>query len=124
MGPHRPPTRYEQERIDKLRPLGCSACAFLGVPNLNWLELHHLLQGGKRMGHWFTIFLCRGHHQGAWTDVQIEIFEPRVLVAISDGSKEFTRIYPTERKLWERAQERLKLTKVWPASKIVPRGVA
>lgn len=115
------PTKYEQTRIDALRKLGCSACAMLSVPNLNYLELNHLLEGGVRMGHWYTIFLCRGHHQGDWSQDQLDWIEPKNRVAISDGRKRFNAVYGTERSLWERAQKKLKLPMVWPASKIVPR---
>jgi len=102
-----------------MKRLGCVACAVLGVPNLNHLELHHILDGGVRMGHWFSIFLCRGHHQGDWS--QIDIFDAAHRVAISDGRKRFRLIYGTERELWERVQNKLKLAKVWPVSKRVPR---
>lgn len=115
----RAPTKYETERIEAMKRLGCVACAALGVPNLNALELHHILDGGKRMGHWFTIFLCRGHHQGDWSAAQHVEDEHRV--AISDGRKRFRLIYGTERSLWERVQTKLKLTKAWPVSKRVPR---
>lgn len=115
------PTKYEQTRIDALRKLGCSACAVLGVPNLEHLELHHILDGGVRMGHYFSIFLCIGHHQGRWTSEQLEWIEPKQLFAISDGRKRFNAVYGTERSLWERAQKKLKLPMVWPVSKIVPR---
>jgi len=116
----RAPTKYEAERIEAMKRLGCVACAVLGVPNLNHLELHHILDGGVRMGHWFSIFLCRGHHQGDWS--QIDIVDAAHRVAISDGRKRFRLIYGTERELWERVQNKLKLAKVWPVSKRVPRG--
>lgn len=115
------PTKYEQTRIDALRKLGCSACAVLGVPNLEHLELHHILDGGIRMGHYFTVFLCIGHHQGRWTSEQLEWIEPKYRFAISDGRKRFNAVYGTERSLWERAQKKLKLPMVWPVSKILPR---
>jgi Recombination enhancement, RecA-dependent nuclease len=118
------PTRYEQERIDAMRRLGCVACAHLGLTNINYLELHHLLSGGVRMGHWYSIFLCRGHHQGDWSSDQVELIPIHQRVAISDGRKAFIEAYPSERMLWERVQERLKLSKAWPVSKIVPRQVA
>jgi Recombination enhancement, RecA-dependent nuclease len=113
------PTKYEQTRIDAMRKLGCCACAVLGVPNLNQLELHHILSGGVRMGHYFSVFLCRGHHQGDWSSLQW--IEPDKRVAISDGRKLFTAVYGTERSLWEKVQTKLKLPAVWPVSKIVPR---
>ena len=117
----RTPIRYEQERIEALKRLGCVACAVLGVPNVNQLELHHILSGGARLGHWFTIFLCRGHHQGDWSELQLECIDPEKRVAISDGRKRFNAAYGTERSLWERCQERLKLSLAWPESKILPR---
>jgi len=117
----RPPTKYERERIEAMKPFGCVACAVLGVPNLNHLELHHILDGGQRMGHYFSIFLCRGHHQGDWSDSQLEWIEPKHRYAISDGRKLFNAAYGSERELWERVQNKLKLPKVWPASKILPR---
>jgi hypothetical protein len=113
------PTKYEAERIEAMKSLGCVACAVLEVPNINDLELHHLLSGGIRMGHWYTIFLCRGHHQGDWRG--LKWIEPEQRVAISDGRKLFVAVYGTERSLWERVQGRLKLMAVWPSSKIVPR---
>jgi hypothetical protein len=119
---YRPPTKYEQERIDAMKPLGCVCCAVLGVPNLEHLELHHILDGGVRMGHWFSIFLCAGHHQGRWTEGQLDWIEPKQRFAISDGRKRFNAVYGNERSLWERVQKKLKLPLVWPVSKRVPRG--
>lgn len=115
------PTKYEQTRIDAMRKQGCVACAVLGVPNLNELELNHMLDGGHRMGHWFTIFLCRGHHQGAWSEGQLEWIEAKKRVAISDSRRLFATVYGTERSLWEKVQKKLKLPALWPVSKIVPR---
>jgi hypothetical protein len=115
-----PPTRYEQERIEAMVRLGCVCCAKLGIPYAN-VECHHLLSGGKKMGHWFTIPLCAGHHQGYFTALQKKLIPAKQRVAISSGSKAFARIYGTQRELWARVQKRLKLPAVWPSSKILPR---
>lgn len=118
-------TRYEKERVEALKPMGCIACARLGIPNVQNLELHHLLDGGRRMGDWFTIFLCRGHHQGDyWSPEQIDCIPAEDRVAISDGRKRFAARYGTERFLWTLVQKRLKLPALWPVSKIVPRSAA
>jgi hypothetical protein len=114
------PTKAEQERIDRMKLLGCPACAFLEIVNVA-CDLHHILIGGIRAGHWYTIFLCPGHHRGAWGSEQLELIEPYQRVAISDGRKAFTRIYPSEREMWEMVQARLKLPAHWPISKITPR---
>jgi len=117
--------KLEELRIQQMMRLGCVACAFIEIPMIAH-ECHHLLDGNRRMGHWFTIPLCSGHHRGQWSAEQREVLGQRsirerktYLVAISDGRKTFTMIYPTERQLWESVQERLGLS--WPKSKILPR---
>lgn len=112
-------TKFEELRIQKMMRMGCVACAYIEIPFVAH-ECHHLLYGNRRMGDWFTIPLCRGHHQGDWTSEQIEALTLEQRVAISDGRKAFTKVYPTERELWDRVQERLGLT--WPSLKIVPRA--
>ena len=105
--------------------LGCVACAMLFDLPVVAQECHHILECGRRMGHWFTLPLCRGHHQGDWSPEQIELIPKGKRVAISDGRKAFNAIYLPERKLWERVQDRLHLPKVWPVSlKILPRSAA
>lgn len=113
--------KIEQDRIDKMLQMGCAACAFLGVPNLVNTEVHHMLDGNVRLGHWFSIGLCSGHHRGVWTEGQLTWIEAHQRVAISDGRKAFTKIYPTEWQLWERTQFVLRLDDTKPESKIVPR---
>lgn len=120
----RPPTRYEATRIEAMMRLGCCCCAHLGLVHIAQ-ECHHILDGGRRMGHWFTLPLCRGHHQGDWGAEQLELIPTDKRVAISDGRKVFNAVYNDERKLWEVVQDRLHLPKIWPvSSKILPRRVA
>lgn len=125
----RAPTRYEQERFDAMLRLGCVACAVLGIPYAE-VQCHHILDGGVRMGHWFSLGLCAGHHKGEFTALQrrllVEVAEERgikhdPLVAVHTGRKAFARVYGTEKQLWTRVQERLRLPAVWPSSKILPR---
>lgn len=115
-------TKVESMRITRMMQLGCMACAHLGLP-VPAQECHHLLYGNIRMGHLYTIPLCMGHHRGAWSSEQLEAIEPHKRVAISDGRKAFTAIYPAERVLWATVQQRLKLRVVWPESKLVARRV-
>lgn len=124
MNSKRPPTKYEAERIEAMMRLGCVACAHIGIVHIAQ-ECHHILSGGRRLGHWFTLPLCRGHHQGDWNSEQVELIPPEKRVAISDGRKLFNAVYSPERKLWEVVQDRLHLPKIWPiSSKILPRRVA
>lgn len=125
----RSPTRYEQERIEAMLRLGCVACAHLGIPYVQ-VQCHHIIEGAKRLGHWFTLPVCIGHHKGEFTALQrrllVEVSEERgikddPLVAIHTGRKTFAKVYGTEKQLWIRVQERLKLPAIWPSSKILPR---
>lgn len=113
--------KLEQLRCDRMMRSGCVACAWLGLPHVSH-ECHHILIGGRRAGDWFTLPLCRGHHQGDWSEDQKQIIPEEYRVAISDGRNAMRNIYPTEQKLWDLVQEGLGLS--WPVSKIVPRRVA
>lgn len=113
-------------RVQQMMRLGCVACASIEIA-MAAHECHHILYGNRRMGDWFTIPLCRGHHQGQWMPEQTEVLGQRsirekknYLVAISDGRKAFTMTYPTEQELWNITQDRLGLT--WPVPKLVPRA--
>jgi hypothetical protein len=123
MGPTRKPTKYEADRIDAMLRLGCVACAFIDLP-VPFAEVHHILDGGRRMGHWFTIPLCPGHHRDVWSPEQLEVIEAMDRVSISDSRNTFMEVYPSERAMWNRVQSRLRLSRVWPVSKILPRRTA
>jgi len=112
-------TKMERQRVERMMRLGCIACAQIGIPHIAQ-ENHHILDGGHRMGDWYTLPLCRGHHQGDWIADQREVLGDRC-VAISDGRPLFYAIYGSERELWEKVQLRLKLSLAWPLSKILSR---
>ena len=117
------PTKAEQERIDRMMALGCIPCASLGLFSLprSKLECHHILSGGKRISHWYTLCLCKGHHQGKWSDAQRERFAEAQRVAISDGRKAFRAVYGTELDLWLKTQHLLHLDDELPTTKVLPR---
>jgi len=123
VGPQKKPTKAEQDRIDRLRPLGCSACAELGIPNVNRLELHHIVQGNKRLGHWYSIFLCVQHHRSIFWEELWGVIPFHLQVGIADGKKAFYEAYGGEKYLWEKAQARLHLPGDWPGSKVMARRV-
>lgn len=113
-------TKVESARITRMMRLGCVACAHLELP-VPAQECHHILYGNIRMGHLFTIPLCMGHHRGCWSAEQLEAIPADKRVAISNGRKAFTLVYPDERTLWEQVQRRLMLTAAWPTPKLVAR---
>lgn len=116
-------TKHELERLDAMRRLGCVFCAVLGIANTA-TDVHHIVEGNRRLGHWYTLCICPGHHRGAWTPEQKQILTPDRLIGIYSGSKEFEPIYGTEREMWTKVQRRLRLPDVWVPSKVMPRIVA
>ncbi len=54
--------KAERERMEMLGRFGCIACLLEG--RYLWADVHHLLRGGKRIGHHATIPLCPWHHRG------------------------------------------------------------
>lgn len=59
----RPPTKVEARWMHAVVEFGCVACHIDGVPPRP-TAVHHLLRGGRRIAHLFTIGLCDpGHHQ-------------------------------------------------------------
>lgn len=56
-------TKQEKTRMARIVELGCVACRINGraAPTA---EIHHLLDGGNRRGHAFSIGLCMWHHRG------------------------------------------------------------
>lgn len=56
-------TKAEREWIAAIQDLGCIVCILdLGI----WgspPDIHHILSGGRRMGHLFTLPICPPHHR-------------------------------------------------------------
>jgi hypothetical protein len=60
------PTKAERERLARVAELGCLLCHRLG--RFRPAEIHHLLDGGVRRGHSYTIGACSWHHRGVPLD--------------------------------------------------------
>lgn len=96
----RTPTKDEREWMSAIVRYGCIACRIDGLP---WREtaVHHILRGGQRLGHKFTLPLCDpGHHQGG---------EPLGLVSRHPWKARFEARYGYELDLLARLQATLKL---------------
>ena len=67
----RPPRAEDVARFMAMKSIGCVACWLNRLqgrasasPGHHNLEIHHLLSGGRRIGHHATVCLCHFHHQG------------------------------------------------------------
>jgi hypothetical protein len=57
------PTAEEKAWMDFVAKFGCVVCWLLDAHRVK-CSVHHILQGGRRRGHLYTIGLCDpGHHQ-------------------------------------------------------------
>jgi hypothetical protein len=90
-------TKAEREWMDSISSLGCIACRVIGIAGVPG-AVHHLLSGGRRIGHLSTICLCDpGHHQNPPTGsgkIPRHPFKAR-----------FERTYGTEAQLLEMTKE-------------------
>lgn len=63
-----PPTKEEREWMAWVAGYGCVVCRINRNLKVR-AEVHHIVEGGRRLGHLMTIGLCRpGHHQHAGPD--------------------------------------------------------
>lgn len=89
-------TADEKRHLARVKELPCCIC--LPDEQKTPTEVHHLLQGGRRISHYHTIPLCRDHH--------------------NDVSKYSIMM----RALWVQVLIKLDVTDVeWPTSKICKR---
>ena len=72
-------TKAEREYLDAIVQLGCCVCVREGrgaTPG----EPHHLLDGGRRIGHLFAICLCPTHHRSGIRNQQAVSRHPHRIV--------------------------------------------
>lgn len=59
------PTMYEARWMGAIVDHGCVACRRVDYLTLSGpAEVHHILRGGRQLGHLFTLPLCEFHHRG------------------------------------------------------------
>jgi hypothetical protein len=90
-------TPEERSHLAAVKALPCCICP--DGMQMTPTECHHLLDGGKRIGHFWVIPLCRLHH------AQIHRFRAFVVA------------------LWEATNKKLGIEREWVTSKVVPRRV-
>lgn len=86
----RAPTTQERAWMDWISAQGCICCRMDGLAPRP-TAVHHILRGGLRMGHMFTLPLCDpGHHQGG---------QPLGLISRHPWKARFEAKYGTEEDL-------------------------
>lgn len=88
------PTKEEKEWMASIVRLGCVVCRLRGLGE-SPADCHHLLSGGRRMGHLFTIPLCAIHHRRG----------SKGHISRDQCLRRFEAEYGTEQQLLERTRE-------------------
>lgn len=88
----KPASRKERSHLTLIKSLPCCACG-KAAPS----QAHHICEGGKRLGHMFTLPLCFLCHEGNFC-------------SIGNTKKSFIEKYGTEIELLEKT--RLKLNRL------------
>lgn len=57
------PTKADRARFIHLREVGCICCRKDGRINRE-IDIHHIVEGSRRLGHQYTLPLCIWHHRG------------------------------------------------------------
>jgi hypothetical protein len=58
----RTPNAQEADWLTAIVAHGCVACHIDGSPRTD-PDVHHIVRGGQRLGHLFSLPLCPGHHR-------------------------------------------------------------
>lgn len=103
-------TIAEQARIDAIKAGPCLACQIRGAlsAGMGIVEAHHLLSGGRRIGHMATIGLCFWHHRaepfwGCTSQECRDEYGP----ALAEGSKPFHQEFGSDADLLQMQNELL-----------------
>jgi hypothetical protein len=100
------------KRYEALREIGCVACHMEGQNNCVVPEIHHLVDKGYRKhsgGNQATIPLCAWHHRGEPPiDFTVRFMRARYGPSMRLESREFAKVYGTQRELLARVNEMLK----------------
>lgn len=85
-------TKAEQIRFDRIKAGNCLACWMrdIDLAGQGLVEVHHLLSGGRRIGHMATVGLCMWHHRAVpqWGCTHAEMRE-EYGPSLAEGSKPF-----------------------------------
>jgi hypothetical protein len=88
--------KAERDWMDKICALGCIICRlFHNI--FSPAEPHHMLSGGRKLGHLFTIPLCPLHHRSGRNDAEV--------VSRDQNQRRFEKRYGKESDLLEKTRE-------------------
>lgn len=97
-------TPAEKDHLELILAQPCLACT---LPQTLKTEAHHIVEGNRRLGPYYLLPLCMGHHR-------------TYTVNVTYNRRAFEQEYGEQRILWELLMSTLGITHIrWPESKIV-----
>lgn len=94
------PTKEEAARIVAVKEGPCIACFIHCHEYLDGCDAHHILSGGRRIGHMATIGLCAWHHRGVpYEGCTASVMREELGPSLMDGSLRFRQAYGTNEAL-------------------------
>jgi hypothetical protein len=99
------------ERFGHLYDLGCIASRLIDPRRWEPADIHHLVEGRKRLGHQFTIPLSPWFHRGIPPyDLRPSDAEKHLGPSLARSKRDFVSRFGTERQLLELVDELLEIT--------------
>lgn len=101
MGPTKPPTVAERRHHANVRALGCICCRELG--EYRAAEIHHVVEGCKRLGQDAVLPLCGWHHRAEPPLIDMTVKQATELLgpSLAASKREFNARWGSERELLE-----------------------
>jgi len=101
--------KMDRARFDMLRRIGCIACRKDGHRN-DQIDVHHLTEGGRRLGHQQTIPLCPWHHRGVIPFLPYPVEQKYLHLtapSLAVSRRDFEAKYGTQRELLDEVNKLL-----------------
>lgn len=93
------PTKAQSRRFLDMQVHGCIACKKHGLQHRAG-DVHHVLSGGRRMGHDFTLCLCEWHHRGQpFAAIKNRVMEMIAGPSLHHNSRAFHETYGSDAEL-------------------------
>lgn len=95
-------TKAEQARFDAIKSGHCIPCYLRGIDlrGQGLVEVHHLLSGGRRIGHMATVGACCWHHRAApFAFCSHEEMREHYGPSLAEGSKPFHAAFGSDAEL-------------------------
>lgn len=108
VGKSKAATKDEKRRMQLLPMVGCICCRAYGIEN-SWVQIHHITEGRKRLGHEYTLPLCYYHHEGVPPEGLTREQAESMVGPSLKSKKRFNEIFGGERELLKYTNKFLKV---------------